>query len=216
MKRLIKIALAPVVLLVGLSLSLASACIYTYHRLTAETLIAELTFDQLADQAYRVNLATGDLCTTDAYTVYGDQWRIDARFVKWKYWANLLGFDAHYRLERLQGRYRDITEENTKPHKAHEIAEATVIDVVALAERLGKMNFLLDAEYGSSAYQEMRTDLRYLVYKTQTGIITRSKPRVAASVSAHSVTINIDKACGRPPGLWERSSGWLNRVLLHL
>jgi hypothetical protein len=215
LRRTIKITIAPLVLLVLLALSLASAWLYTYHRLTDETVIAEITFDQLDDgQHYLAHLATGDLCQTQEYQVYGDQWRVDAAFIKWKYWANLLGLDAYYRLERLQGRYREVTDENLKPHMAHGLADPTVFDLAALSRSLGQLNFLLDAEYGSSTYQDIRTDMRYRVYRTQTGIITRMKPRSGAKIAAGRLTIEIDKACATEAGTWQRSSQWLNQRLL--
>ena len=47
---------------------------------------------------------------TRKFTVHGDEWRIDARVLKWKPWANVLGLDTQYRLDRLSGRY-----ESTQP-----------------------------------------------------------------------------------------------------
>jgi hypothetical protein len=215
-RRTIKITIVPILLLVLLSLSLASAWLYTYHRLTDETVIAEITFDQVDGQHYLAQLATGDLCQTQEYQLYGDQWRVDAAFIKWKYWANLLGLDAYYRLERLQGRYREITDENLKPHMAHGLADPTVFDLAGLSRSLGRLNFLLDAEYGSSTYQDVRTDMRYRVYRTQTGIITRMKPRSGAKITAGQLTIEINKACAVEPGSWQSSSQWLNHQILKI
>jgi hypothetical protein len=213
-KHTIKITILPVLTLIVMVLSLLSAWLYTYHRLTAETVIAEITFDQLDGQHYVAHLATGDLCQTQEYPLYGDQWRVDAAFIKWKYWANLLGLDAYYRLERLQGRYREIADENLKPHTAHSLAAATVFDLAGLSRSLGSLNFLLDAEYGSSTYQDIRTDMSYRVYRTQTGIITRMKPRSGATMAGGQLTIEIDKACAAEPGAWHSGSQWLNQQLL--
>ena len=99
----------------------------------------------------------------------GDQWRVDAEFLKWKYWALLLGLDSQYRLDRLEGRYRSAAEQNSQPNVAHDLSERTAVDLVALAESLGSWNFLLDATYGSSTYQDIDVDNVYYVYRTHDG-----------------------------------------------
>jgi hypothetical protein len=214
MKRIITITLLPLSLLVFMVLFLTSAWLYTYHRLSAETLIAEVQFDAIGEQRYRARLATGDRCHSTEYLMYGDQWRLDAQFVKWKTWATLLGLEAQYRLERLEGRYLSIEDENTKIRKAYDIAGDTVVDLAEMSRRLGKMNFLMDAEYGSSTYHDMRSDVMYLVYKTHSGIMTRQKPRLEARIAPQGITITIDRACAEGPSAWERYSAWLNRVLI--
>ena len=121
--------------------------------------------------------ARGDRCDERSYPLFGEQWRVDAEFLKWKYWALLLGLDSQYRLDRLEGRYRSVTDQNTQPKIAHGLSERTAVDLVGLVESLGSWNFLLDATYGSSTYQDIDVANVYYVYRTQTGIITRHEPR---------------------------------------
>lgn len=103
MRKLAKISvyLAAVTLVVGAGL--ISAPLYTYRVLTEETLIAELRFTQIGRQQYLAHLRTGDGCGERILPVLGDQWRVDAEFLKWKSWANLLGLDSQYRLDRSMG-----------------------------------------------------------------------------------------------------------------
>ena len=72
-------------------------------------------------------------CDERTFPVFGDQWRVDAEFLKWKYWALLLGLDSQYRLDRLEGRYRSAAEQNSQPNVAHDLSERTAVDLVALA-----------------------------------------------------------------------------------
>ena len=65
------IALAAVLVVV-----LTAATIYTYHRLTAETLIAELRFDNAGERQYVARLRTGDRCDERTFPLFGDQWRM--------------------------------------------------------------------------------------------------------------------------------------------
>ena len=78
MRRAIKVSLWTAVLLAALSVVLLTATVYTYDRLTAETLIAELRFDATGERQYVAHLRTGDRCDERMFPVFGDQWRVDA------------------------------------------------------------------------------------------------------------------------------------------
>ena len=108
MKRIFQLPFLLVILSGAIVLLLLAFNFNTFHRLTAEEPIAELRFTRVGQQAYEVVLRYGDFCKPETYRLYGDQWRLDAEFLKWRPWANLLGFDAMYRIERLGGRYLDI------------------------------------------------------------------------------------------------------------
>jgi hypothetical protein len=207
MRRTFKFSLLLVVLFAAVSIVLLTATVYTYARLTAETLIAELRFDATGDRQYLAYLKTGDRCEERTFPVLGDQWRVDAEFLKWKYWALLLGLDSQYRLDRLEGRYRTAEEQNSQPNVAHDLSERTAVDVVALAESLGSWNFLLDATYGSSTYQDIDVDNIYYVYRTTTGLITRHEPRPVQPDGREPLQITIDGACGGP-SMWRRFTEW--------
>jgi hypothetical protein len=207
MRKLLKWSLSLVVLLALFAFVLLSASVYTFHALTGETLIAELRFDETGDRQYLAHLRTGDRCDERVLPVFGDQWRVDAQFLKWKYWATLLGLDSQYRLERLEGRYRSVADQNSAPNVAHDIGGGTALDVVDVAGWLGSLNFLIDATYGSSTYQDIDTANVYDVYRTQTGIITRTTPRPVPEQGA-PLAVQVDRACGAEPPLWERVTTW--------
>jgi hypothetical protein len=196
-----------VVLAVALSFVLIAATVYTYDRLTAETVIAELRFESTGDRQYVAHLRTGDRCQERTFPIFGDQWRIDAEFLKWKYWALLLGLDSQYRLDRLEGRYRAATEQNTQPNVAHDLADRTAVDIVELAGALRSWNFLLDATYGSSTYQDIDVRNVYYVYRTSTGIITRQELRPEPPAAGAPLEVTINGACGEP-SLWRRFTAW--------
>lgn len=197
---------------VAISVMLMSASVYTFYALTDETLIAELRFEQVARERYRAYLSTGDFCEESVYGIAGDQWRIDAEFVKWYYWATLLGLESQYRLDRLEGRFSDVDDQNSRTGQAHSLKPATALDVVALADTLGPMNFLMDASYGSSTYQTIEPGRIYSVYKSPTGIFTRSEP-VPVAPEGDAIEIEIRQACGASPGVWYSVSTWVDRLL---
>jgi hypothetical protein len=213
MRKIIRISLSLFVAAIVGFVLLLIASIYSFHALTDETLIAEIEFDRVGGQQYIAHVRTGDFCTDDIFTVLGDQWRIDAQFLKWRYFATLLGLESHYRLERFEGRYREVGEQNVKPTLAHALAPPSAIDIGGLADRLGRLNFLADASYGSSTYHDIDTGQIYFVYKSPTGIFTRLGPRSRPQVAGEALAVEVRHGCGEAPGVLTRAAGWVNRTV---
>jgi hypothetical protein len=211
MRKVIRISLWLAILAVVAFILMLGASIYTFHALTDETLIAELEFDRTGEQRYRAYLRTGDFCTEQVFDVPGEQWRVDAQFLKWKYWATLLGLDSQYRLERLEGRYRSVAEQNERPTLAHALAPPSAIDIGGLSGALGRLNFLADASYGSSTYHDIDTTIRYLVVKSPTGIFTRTEPRGDAVRAGGDLLQSHD--CGDGPGVLGQAAELVNRAV---
>ncbi len=204
MRKAFSVSLLLIVVLAALAVLLLAANIYTYHRLTAETAIAELRFEPTGDRQYLAYLRTGDRCNERVLPVFGEQWRVDAAFLKWQYWALLLGLDSQYRLDRLEGRYRSAEDQNAAPKIAHDLGDDTALDIVKVARTLGSWNFLLDATYGTSTYEDIDVARVYRVYRTTTGIITRSEPRPPDSPRGDALAIDITAACGAEPSVWRK------------
>lgn len=220
MRKAFTISLAAVVVLAALVVALLSATIYTYTALTGETVIAELRFEQTGDRQYLAHLRTGDRCEERVFPILGEQWRVDAEFLKWKNWATvLLGLKSQYRLDRLEGRYRTAAEQNTSPNLANDLTGAgTALDIVRIGRALGPASFLTDATYGSSTYEDIDTDKVYYVYRTTTGIITRSMPLppAAALTGEQALPVEIDRACGARPSTWKRVSTSIDGAVVRL
>jgi len=149
--------------------------LYTYQRFTSEKPIAQLTFVPVNNQEFDASLRLGNFCNENTYRLYGDEWRIDAQFLKWKSWATLFGLDAMYRLDRLSGRYADINDENSKNHSAHQLSTHSTLSLSALAERSENKLPPVDTVYGSSAYEIMQADILYTVFVNQSGILVREQ-----------------------------------------
>lgn len=186
-------------LVAGLSLF---AAVYTYQRLSDEEPVARLIFQQLDEDQYRVSVSSGDFCDVREYLIHGDQWRLDARFLKWKPWANLMGLDAQYRLDRLSGRYRDVDEETAGPHTAYALSEKPWLDIERITRALGEYNFLVDTQFGSSAYEDIDTERVYTIYRGQSGLVARSEARAGARFDDGVLTIDIRSACEKKRSWW--------------
>ena len=147
---------------------LAGMLALTYSSLTQEQVIATVSFDKVNNQAnkvYNAHLYTPEGTKIGDYVIYGDQWRIDAEFIKVKYWANVLGVDSKYTLNRFEGRYKNIRESNSQRHKAYQLESHALIE---------NLDFFFDTTYGASVYQDIHLKTKYMVIKTPSGLMVRN------------------------------------------
>src|ERR687897_1799951 len=103
--------------------------LHTYNRLTYEQPVAEIVFEARGPQRYRATLAQVPSGELQMFVLAGDEWQLDARVLKWKGWANLLGLDAQYRLERVSGRYRDLEQERNGERTVYALSENPGVDL---------------------------------------------------------------------------------------
>jgi hypothetical protein len=160
------LGVAVLLLLIGINLT-------TYQRLTYEKPVAELSFQELGPQHFQARLSGVQGRPAGRYDLYGDEWQIDARILKWKPPVTLLGLDARYRLERLGGRYRDIAQEREHPRAVYRLAPRSELDLWELIGELQSHLGWVDAYYGNAAYLPMADGARYEVSLTQTGLVAR-------------------------------------------
>ena len=151
----------------------------TYNRLTAERDIAHISVTKIAEQQFQVTLDTGDN-PIKKYNLSGDEWRLEVRIIKWKGWANMIGLDSYYQLDRLSGRYQDISEANALQPAAYQITGPEKGLSIWKLKRLmdAKLTFL-DAYFGQSVFMPMRHLARYRVAISQTGLVARPVNEVA-------------------------------------
>ena len=145
----------------------------TYARLTHEQQAARVTLRQLGERRF---VATVQAPKEPArhYELAGDEWQIDARVLKWRGFATVLGFDTVYRLERLSGRYSDTFSERTAPRTVYSLApESGGLDFWALVRRHHRYLPLADALYGSAAYVPMAESAEYDVSVSASGLVVR-------------------------------------------
>ncbi|HMB72654.1 MAG TPA: hypothetical protein VKQ06_03715 [Gammaproteobacteria bacterium] len=212
-RRYFKIS-AALLLAAGFALvALFSGSLYTWSVLTDEALVAELQFEALGPQHYEALVVTDSGCRQRTVELFGDQWRLDARFLKWKNWAMLLGLDANYRLTRIEGRYASVEEQNTRRNLAWSLEDGSALDIVELAADMGDSNFLVDSTYGSSTFQDIDPESIYRVYRTQTGLIARTAERPPQSRPGAALVVEVRNACGAEPSSWQRFTRWLDTRL---
>ena len=158
--------------LAALTAGLLGGTLLTYQRLTQEQLAMELQFEKLGEQRYRVKL-TYPSGPGQTLELRGDEWQVDARVLKWRGFANLLGFDSVYRLERISGRYRELTAERTAERTVHALHEPAQIDLWDLARRAKAWAPWIDALHGSATYLPMSDGALFQVTISQSGLVAR-------------------------------------------
>jgi hypothetical protein len=205
MRRLILFPLTGLGLTLAVSALLLVSNLYTYERLTDEAPIAELRFLPRGPQRYEARIAWGDFCEEHRFLLDGDAFRLDARFLKWRPWANLLGFDALYRIERLGGRYNNVAQENQAPRRFFALNPEPQPDLPAVLARFPGVLSPVDTLYGSSVYADMQPGYVYRVYRAQSGLLVRKLP----APDTPGITIDIRRACSKPAGFWQRLGAWL-------
>jgi hypothetical protein len=159
-----------------------SMTLHTYARLTYEQPVAQLAFVALGPQLYSATLVRVPSGDVETYALNGDEWQLDARVLKWRGVANLLGLDARYRLERLGGRYVEIEQERAGPRSVYALGAAPTLDLWLLARAYPRWLPFVDAVYGSATYLPMADGARFQVTISQSGLVAR--PTNAAAEAA--------------------------------
>ncbi|MEL6780957.1 MAG: hypothetical protein AAFO51_01165 [Pseudomonadota bacterium] len=175
------LGLAGVIAMTGLNLQ-------TYKRLTYERPIATLTFDAVDTQpgafAVDVLLEGGEHYMCDGIepssptncVVTGDEFALGARVITFKPLANMLGYDAVYKLDYLEGRQaRRYAARSVSPAQTNGVAlsDNPGFDVAAFARERGGQFGIRDANFGSAVYNPIGDGFSYDVSLTRTGLIAR-------------------------------------------
>jgi hypothetical protein len=167
-----------VLLLVAVLLVAVSVNLHTYARLTHESPVAEIRFQALGPQNFRAYI-TLSKSRAMIFNIRGDEWQMDARILKWRGIALLMGLDTVYRLDRISGRYSNIIQELTAVLTVYSLSEDRGIDLWALAQRHSRWIPLADAVYGSATYLPMADGAQYQIAVSVTGLLARPGNEVA-------------------------------------
>ena len=158
-------------LAVAATLGLLAMNIVTYQRLTSEQAAGLISFAQIGPQRFEATLHLAH-APDQVLELGGDEWQIDARILKWKSPATLLGLDTRYRFERLAGRYRDVADERERLRSVHDLGMPPG-DLGLLLDRTSRRLPWVDAYYGNSAYLPMAHGAAFRISVTASGLAAR-------------------------------------------
>jgi hypothetical protein len=163
----------------SLALFLIAACaltvamnLRTYQRLSAEQAAGELQFTRVGYHQFNgvFTFPSGERAD---FALRGDEWQVDARVLKWQAFANLLGFDAAYRLDRISGRYTSVEDERSQLRTVYPLNQPDRVDLWELVHRYRSWVPWIDALYGSATYLPMADGALYEIKVSQSGLVAR-------------------------------------------
>lgn len=143
-----------------------------YRALTHEELAATVRTEPIGPNRFQAQFRFPDGREV-SYTLSGDQLYVDARILKWHPWANIFGLHTVYELDRVAGRYLDLTQEQQQARTVQSLAPARQVDLFGLRQRYVLLSPLLDAEYGSATFAAADSPAQYEVRVSTTGLLIR-------------------------------------------
>ena len=146
-----------------------------YRALTFEEVAATVTIVPEAPQRFSATFRFPD-GREERFTLGGDELYVDAHILKWKPIVNLLGLHTAYELDRVAGRYRLLTDENTKPRTVFSLAQPKPLDLFDLRRRYALLGPLLDAEYGSATFIDAARPAELELRVSTSGLLIRPAP----------------------------------------
>ena len=175
-RRPLRMSLRLLLALVFLAVAAASGAIALgvqgYRALTHEEIAAMVRTEPLGPNRFRAQFRFPDGREV-AYTLSGDQLYVDARILKWHPLANVLGLRTAYELDRVAGRYHDLTQEQQQPRTVQSLAPDRKVDLFSLRQRYALLSPLLDADYGSATFAAADAPTQYEVRVSTTGLLIR-------------------------------------------
>jgi hypothetical protein len=149
-----------------------------YRALTHEEIAATVRTEPLGPKRFRAVVRFPD--NREAiYELAGDEFYVDAHILKWKPLANIFGLHTAYELDRISGRYADISEERDAARTIFPLAPEREIDLFSLRQRYAFLSPLLDAEYGSGTFTLANEAAEFEVRVSTSGLLVRRRPAAA-------------------------------------
>jgi hypothetical protein len=165
-------ATALILIVLSVCAVMLAANLRTYQRLSFEQPAGELQLTRTADRQFNAVLTypNGEHAS---FALRGDEWQVDARVLKWHAFANLIGFDTAYRLERIGGRYTSIEDERAQARTVYSLNQPQRIDPWDLVHRYHSWVPWMDALYGSATFLPMADGALFEIKVSQSGLVAR-------------------------------------------
>jgi hypothetical protein len=147
-----------------------------YQALTQEETAARVLVQPTAPQEFAARFRFPDGREV-SYALKGDQIYVDARILKWKPIANIVGLHTAYDLDRVAGRYSALEKERSAPRTVHSLSADKPLDIFDLRTRYAALAPLLDVEYGSATFAPADQPAEYEVRVSSTGLLIRPRTK---------------------------------------
>ena len=145
-----------------------------YQALTREDLAVEVHLQPAGKQEFTARFVFPDGHQA-THRLAGDQLYVDAHILKWKPVVNVLGMHTAYELDRVAGRYASLEDERARPRTVHSLAREKRLDLFDLRQKYAPLGFLVDTEYGSATFVDVRSPAVVEIRVSTTGLLVRPK-----------------------------------------
>ena len=163
-------------LVLGVMLGVGGWALRGYRLLNEETPLVEVDAHILSPQRWAVTLGWPD-GTTRQVQLAGDDWRVEAVVLKWKL---LVGLPPLYRLDRIDGRYDSVTQEQNAPRTVIALGATDGFDLLDLRHEYPRLLPMVDAVYGSGAFLPLVDGGHYTLSISGSGALV-AKPDAATA-----------------------------------
>lgn len=155
--------------------------ISTYQTIPQDQPLFTLSVKAQSPQRYQVTILEG--ATERNFLLDGDLWQLDARQLKWKGFADLIGLQSGYRLETLNGRFLAIEQQELAQFIKVDLAHNLYgIDFWYWLRTFEKDLFIVDANALRVSYLPIADGAVYSVSLVPTGLL--AKPLNSAAQQA--------------------------------
>ena len=161
-----------VLLFAGSSIAGLQTGMQGFRQLSNEQTVLKIETFPLSEQRFSAMITWPD-GEQKAFYLYGDQLYIDAQILKWKSAANLVGLETYYELDRIGGRYLQLSDEHEKPRSLFNLKTSKPIDLYSMVEEQQWMNPLIDTSYGSATFINISEAAVWELKVSTTGLLVR-------------------------------------------
>ena len=160
---------------VAVSLLWLTFLVQYYLGLTGNIRVAQIRASSPSPHQMNIELvlydSNGHQLSDHNYSVQGDEWMLQADFIKFPTWLNVIGFHSGYKITRLEGLYQDPNLERNSKHTVVELNGGE--DGFFTTMRTQKFWFspFVDAYYGNAAFAP--ADGTYDIFASQDGLFAK-------------------------------------------
>ncbi len=165
-----------VLIFIAVSLLWLTFLVQSYLGLTGNIRVAQMRTSSTSAHQMNIELllydTNGRQLSDHKYTVQGDEWMLQADFIKFPTWLNVLGLHAGYKITRLEGIYQDPNLERNSKHTVVELNGGEDGFFTTMRTQKSWFSPFVDAYYGNAAFAP--ADGTYDIYASQDGLFAKS------------------------------------------
>ncbi|HLH62119.1 MAG TPA: hypothetical protein VKV20_10590 [Ktedonobacteraceae bacterium] len=173
-----------ILLVVAVSLLWLTFLVQSYLGYTSDIKVAEVKAHMISNVPHQMDLELilynqdGRVTSDQYYSVLGDEWMLQADFIKFPPWMNILGFHAGYKLTRLEGSYQDANLERNSKHTVVELNGGEDNFFKTMQSNRQWFSPFVDAYYGNAVFEPGNGT--FDVYASQTGLYAKQTSNIPA------------------------------------